>query len=78
MWVSMEALAATELLRQHFPDLKVRFINVVDLFRLLPATEHPHGMRDLEFDSLFTADKPMIFNFHLPADQPRPPACARL
>ncbi len=62
--VTMEALAATALLRQHFPDLKVRFVNVVDLFRLLPATEHPHGMTDFEFDALFTRDKPVIFNFH--------------
>jgi xylulose-5-phosphate/fructose-6-phosphate phosphoketolase len=62
--VTMEALAATDLLRQHFPDLKIRFVNVVDLFRLLPATEHPHGMTDFEFDALFTTDKPVIFNFH--------------
>jgi xylulose-5-phosphate/fructose-6-phosphate phosphoketolase len=62
--VTMEALAATDLLRQHFPDLKTRFVNVVDLFRLLPATEHPHGMSDFEFDALFTTDKPVIFNFH--------------
>jgi xylulose-5-phosphate/fructose-6-phosphate phosphoketolase len=62
--VTMEALAATSLLRQHFPDLKIRFVNVVDLFRLVPATEHPHGMTDFEFDALFTTDKPVIFNFH--------------
>ena len=61
---TMEALAATALLRQHFPDLKIRFVNVVDLFRLVPDTEHPHGMTDLEFDALFTTDKPVIFNFH--------------
>ena len=47
-----------------FPDLKIRFVNVVDLFRLLPDTEHPHGLSDRDFDSLFTADKPVIFNFH--------------
>src|SRR5258705_819370 len=61
---TMEALAATALLRQHFPELKVRFVNVVDLFRLLPDTEHPHGFSDREFDALFTLDKPVIFNFH--------------
>jgi xylulose-5-phosphate/fructose-6-phosphate phosphoketolase len=61
---TMEALAATELLRSHFPDLKVRFVNVVDLFRLLPESEHPHGFSDRDFDALFTADRPVIFNFH--------------
>ena len=61
---TMEALAATALLRQHFPDLKIRFVNVVDLFRLVPDTEHPHGLSDREFDALFTPDKPVIFNFH--------------
>jgi xylulose-5-phosphate/fructose-6-phosphate phosphoketolase len=61
---TMEALAATALLRHHFPDLKVRFVNVVDLFRLLPETEHPHGFSDREFDALFTWNKPVIFNFH--------------
>ena len=59
-----EALAATALLRQHFDDLKIRFINVVDLFRMQPAGEHPHGLADRDFDSLFTVDKPIIFNFH--------------
>jgi len=59
-----EALAATQLLRQNFPDLKIRFINVVDLYRLVPESEHPHGLSDLEFDSLFTVDKPIVFNFH--------------
>jgi xylulose-5-phosphate/fructose-6-phosphate phosphoketolase len=59
-----EALAATALLREHFPDLKIRFINVVDLFRMTPAGEHPHGLSDRDFDSLFTKDKPIIFNFH--------------
>ncbi|MDP3583883.1 MAG: phosphoketolase family protein [Thiobacillus sp.] len=59
-----EALAATVLLREHFPDLKVRFINVVDLYTLVPAGEHPHGLSDRDFDSLFTLDKPVIFNFH--------------
>jgi xylulose-5-phosphate/fructose-6-phosphate phosphoketolase len=59
-----EALAATALLREHFPKLKVRFINVVDLFRMTSAEEHPHGLSDSDFDSLFTTDKPIIFNFH--------------
>ena len=59
-----EALAATDLLRQEFPDLKIRFVNVVDLFKLQPSTEHPHGLTDRDFDSLFTADKPVIFAFH--------------
>jgi xylulose-5-phosphate/fructose-6-phosphate phosphoketolase len=61
---TMEALAAAALLRQHFPDLKVRFINVVDLFKLEPQTEHGHGLTDRDFDTLFTTDKPIIFNFH--------------
>ncbi len=59
-----EALAAVALLREHFPNLKVRFINVVDLFRLLPASEHEHGLSDRDFDGLFTRDKPVVFNFH--------------
>jgi len=59
-----EALAATDLLRQEFPDLKLRFVNVVDLFKLQPETEHPHGLTDRDFDSLFTTDKPIIFAFH--------------
>jgi xylulose-5-phosphate/fructose-6-phosphate phosphoketolase len=62
--VTMEALAATAILREHFPDLKIRFINVVDLFRLLPASEHPHGLSAADFNSMFTLDKPVIFNFH--------------
>ena len=61
---TQEALAATSLLRQEFPDIKIRFINVVDLFKLQPSTEHPHGLTDRDFDSLFTVDKPVIFNFH--------------
>jgi xylulose-5-phosphate/fructose-6-phosphate phosphoketolase len=61
---TMEALAAVALLREHFPELKVRFINVVDLFRLMPQSEHAHGLSDADFDSLFTVDKPVIFNFH--------------
>src|SRR5262249_2568664 len=59
-----EALAAVAMLREHFRDLKIRFINVVDLYKLLPSTEHPHGLSDRDFDSLFTTDKPIIFNFH--------------
>jgi xylulose-5-phosphate/fructose-6-phosphate phosphoketolase len=59
-----EALAAVAILRERCPDLKIRFINVVDLFRLMPETEHPHGLSEKEFDSLFTIDKPVIFNFH--------------
>jgi xylulose-5-phosphate/fructose-6-phosphate phosphoketolase len=61
---TMEALAATALLRQRFPELKVRFVNVVDLFRMVPDTDHPHGLSDREFDALFTPNKPVIFNFH--------------
>ena len=49
-----EALAAVAILREHCPDLKIRFVNVVDLFRLMPETEHPHGLSDREFDGLFT------------------------
>jgi len=59
-----EALAAVVLLREHFPNLKIRFVNVVDLYRLVHSTEHPHGLADRDFDSLFTKDKPIIFNFH--------------
>ncbi|ABC82885.1 acetate kinase [Anaeromyxobacter dehalogenans 2CP-C] len=61
---TLEALAATALLREAFPDLKLRFVNVVDLFTLQPDTEHPHGLSDRDFDSLFTTDRPIIFNFH--------------
>ena len=61
---TQEALAATAILRERLPDLKVRFVNVVDLYRMQPAAEHPHGSTDREFDSLFTVDKPVIFNFH--------------
>jgi xylulose-5-phosphate/fructose-6-phosphate phosphoketolase len=59
-----EALAAVTLLREHFRDLKIRFINVVDLYKLMPSSEHSHGLSDRDFDSLFTTDKPIIFNFH--------------
>jgi xylulose-5-phosphate/fructose-6-phosphate phosphoketolase len=61
---TQEALAATAMLREEFPDVKIRFINVIDLFKLQPSTEHPHGLPDRDFDSLFTTDKPIIFNFH--------------
>ncbi len=61
---TMEALAAAAILRERLPDLKLRFVNIVDLFRLQPAEEHPHGSTEREFDSLFTTDKPIIFNFH--------------
>ncbi|MEV7013208.1 phosphoketolase family protein [Streptosporangium sp. NPDC051022] len=61
---TLETLAAAALLREHLPELKVRVVNVVDLMRLQPPTEHPHGMADAEFDALFTTGKPVIFNFH--------------
>jgi len=61
---TMESLAATSLLRQLLPDVKVRFVNVVDLFKLVPYTEHPHGLTDREFEALFTCDTPVVFNFH--------------
>ncbi|VXC12177.1 phosphoketolase [Aeromicrobium sp. 9AM] len=61
---TLETLAAADLLRRHVPHLKVRVINVVDLMRLEPDTEHPHGLSDHDFDSLFTVDRPVIFAFH--------------
>jgi len=61
---TLETLAAVDILRRHFPDLKVRVINVVDLMTLQPQSEHPHGLSDKEFDSLFTTNKPIIFAFH--------------
>ncbi len=61
---TIETLAAVELLRQHIPELKIRVINVVDLMTLQPKEEHPHGLSDREFDSLFTTDKPIIFAYH--------------
>jgi xylulose-5-phosphate/fructose-6-phosphate phosphoketolase len=61
---TLETLAAVDLLRLHFPNLKVRVVNVVDLMTLQPATEHPHGLSDKDFDSIFTTDKPIIFAFH--------------
>jgi xylulose-5-phosphate/fructose-6-phosphate phosphoketolase len=62
--LTQEVLAAIVILREHFPKLKIRYVNVVDLYRLQPASEHPHGLSDRDFDSLFTKDKPVIFNFH--------------
>jgi xylulose-5-phosphate/fructose-6-phosphate phosphoketolase len=61
---TLETLAAVELLRKFFPKLKVRVINVVDLMKLQPRSEHPHGLSDKDFDVLFTADKPIIFAYH--------------
>ncbi|MGW4366840.1 phosphoketolase family protein [Nocardia takedensis] len=61
---TLETLAAAEILRRRLPDLRVRVVNVVDLMRLSPAEEHPHGLPDSEFDSLFTRDRPVIFAFH--------------
>ncbi|WP_296154179.1 MULTISPECIES: phosphoketolase [unclassified Pseudonocardia] len=61
---TLETLAAAKLLREHLPELKVRVVNVVDLMRLQPEREHPHGLSDREFDALFTVDKPVIFAFH--------------
>ena len=61
---TQEALAATALLLAEFSDIKIRFINVVDLFKLQSDHDHPHGLCDRDFDSLFTVDKPVIFNFH--------------
>jgi xylulose-5-phosphate/fructose-6-phosphate phosphoketolase len=61
---TLETLAAVELLRGHFPDLKLRVINVVDLMKLQPPSEHPHGLSDKDFDVLFTTDKPIIFAYH--------------
>ncbi len=59
-----EALAAVVLLREHFPELRIRFVNIVDLYKLVPASDHPHGLSDTDYDSLFTIDKPILFNFH--------------
>lgn len=61
---TLEALAATAILRQHLPDLKVRFINVVDLYKLIHPKDHCHGLSEMDFNTLFTIDKPVIFNFH--------------
>jgi xylulose-5-phosphate/fructose-6-phosphate phosphoketolase len=61
---TLETLAAVDILRSRLPDLKIRVINVVDLMRLQPETEHPHGLPDLDFDSLFTTNRPVIFAYH--------------
>jgi xylulose-5-phosphate/fructose-6-phosphate phosphoketolase len=61
---TLEALAAVMLLREYVPDIRIRFVNVVDLMVLQPRTEHPHGLEDHDFDALFTIDKPVIFAFH--------------
>ena len=61
---TLETLAAVDLLRQNFPDVRIRVVNVVDLMTLQPSSEHPHGLSDREFDSMFTADKPVIFAYH--------------
>jgi xylulose-5-phosphate/fructose-6-phosphate phosphoketolase len=61
---TLETLAAVDLLRQHFPDIKIRVVNVIDLMCLEPPGEHPHGLSDPEFDSMFTTDKPVIFAYH--------------
>jgi xylulose-5-phosphate/fructose-6-phosphate phosphoketolase len=61
---TLEALAATSLLREHVPDIRIRVVNVVDLMTLQPSSEHPHGLADEDFDELFTVDRPVIFAFH--------------
>ena len=61
---TIETLAAVSILREHLPDLKIRVVNVVDLMKLQPDTEHPHGLTDRDFDALFTTDKPVVFAFH--------------
>jgi xylulose-5-phosphate/fructose-6-phosphate phosphoketolase len=61
---TLETLAATAILRERLPDLKVRVVNVVDLMRIQPDTEHPHGLPDVEFDALFTTDRPIVFAYH--------------
>jgi xylulose-5-phosphate/fructose-6-phosphate phosphoketolase len=61
---TIETLAAVSILREHLPELKIRVVNVVDLMKLQPDTEHPHGLTDRDFDALFTKDKPVVFAFH--------------
>ncbi len=61
---TLETLAAVSILREHLPDLKVRVVNVVDLMKLQPEVQHPHGLSDRDFDECFTTDKPVIFAFH--------------
>jgi xylulose-5-phosphate/fructose-6-phosphate phosphoketolase len=61
---TLETLAAVKILREHLPEVRVRVVNVVDLMKLQPQSEHPHGLSDYDFDALFTKDKPVIFAFH--------------
>ena len=61
---TLETVAAAALLREHLPELKVRLVNVVDLMRLQPESEHPHGLSDRDFDALFTSDRPVVFAYH--------------
>ena len=61
---TLETIAAVQILREYFPELKIRVINIVDLMTLQPESEHPHGLNDKDFDNLFTKDKPIIFAFH--------------
>jgi len=61
---TLETLAATAILREHLSDLKVRVVNVVDLMRLQPESEHPHGLSDAQFDALFTTERPVVFAYH--------------
>ncbi len=61
---TLETLAAVEMIRKHLPEIKVRVVNIVDLMKLQPQSEHPHGLSDRDFDVLFTKDKPIVFAFH--------------
>lgn len=61
---TLELLAAVSILREHLPDIKIRVVNVVDLMKLQSSSEHPHGLNDQDYDSIFTKDKHIIFNFH--------------
>ena len=61
---TLETLAAVDLLRRHLPQLRIRVVNVVDLSTLTPPSQHPHGLRDPDFDSLFTTDRPVVFAYH--------------
>ena len=61
---TLETLAAVSILRRELPELKIRVVNVVDLMKLQPHTEHPHGLTDMEYDMLFTQDRPIIFAYH--------------
>ena len=61
---TLETLAAVDLFREHAPELRVRVVNIVNLMKLQPPSEHPHGLSDLDFDALFTVDKPIVFAFH--------------